>query len=239
MLTELIKKRFRNILEMVELTRDIEHTGEKGSFREFFISELIKPLIPPHFGIGNGIIMDFTGLQSPQIDLLIYDKRTLQPIFQTESRGIYPVDSVIMVVEIKSKLTATDLKTLSKTASMFLPGQSENSFLIATPGKMENKSVTERKIAIYPGYSVFAYESDAQKDEADRVKEHCVSSTWAGFRLIGVSNKGIWGYSDKKISFEKIECSNDDLIVIYLKHLLSMIEITASSRGDYGLQFWL
>lgn len=239
MLTELIRARFRNTLDMFELTRAIDHTVEKGGFREFFISELIKPLIPPHFGIGNGIIMDITGLQSPQIDILIYDKRNLQPIFQTESRGIYPIDSVIMVIEIKSKLTTTDLKNLSKTSCMFLPGHSTNSFLIATPGKIEDVKNSKGKMTQYPGYSIFAYDSDANKDEGIRIKEQCESTTWAGFRLIGVANKGIWGYEESTNDFNKINCTEDDIIIVYLKHLLSNIEETALTRGNFGLQYWL
>lgn len=118
-LKKIIKARYNHIKELFDLSSVIEHPVEKGGFREYFISDLIRPLIPPHFGIGNGIIMDKYGHQSPQIDVLIYDKRNLQPIFEADNRGIYPIDAVIAVIEIKTIITSTDIRNLQKNHPMF------------------------------------------------------------------------------------------------------------------------
>jgi hypothetical protein len=100
---------------------------------------------------------------------------------------------------------------------------------IITLGKLEeNKS-------IYPLYSIFAYSSDADKDEGVRIKEHCSPFSVTGFRLIGVVGKGIWSFNDHNKNFDKLDFD----IVQYLKLLLSEIEETAKSRGDYGLRYWL
>lgn len=240
MLKDIIKARFNHIIDLFDLTAQIDHTVEKGGFREYFVSQLIRPLIPNHFGIGTGIIIDHRGRQSPQIDLLIYDRRTLQPIFEADNRGIYPIDSVIAVIEIKTKLTSTDLRTLEKTALCFLPGEHPESLYIVTPGTMENPDDPIHPLTKYPIYSIFAYTSDAAgREEGDRIKDYCNDISWRGFRLIGVADKGIWKFNDDANDFERVEYEEDEFIIKYLHQLLSELENIAKSRGDFGLQNWI
>jgi len=239
MLDKIIKARFDHVIDLFNLTEEIDHPVEKGGFREYFISQLVRPLIPVHFGIGNGIIIDKNGKQSPQIDVLIYDKRRLQPIFEADNRGIYPVDSIMAVVEIKTKLTATELAKLEKTALAFLPGVAPNSLHIETPGTIPNPADPAHPITKYPLYSIFSYTSDAAQDEGTRIKKHCNRISWPGFRLIGVADKSLWSYNDVTGNFDDLLVGGRNFIITYLHMLLSELENTAKSRGDFGLQYWI
>lgn len=70
--------------------------------------------MPTHFGIGSGIIINHTGRQSSQIDIVVYDKRVLPPFIQGEGVGIYPAESVIATIEVKSFLRGGENKELKE-----------------------------------------------------------------------------------------------------------------------------
>lgn len=239
MLNQIVKARFKHVIDLFNLTGHIDHTVEKGGFREFFVSQLIRPLIPNHFGIGTGIIIDKSGKQSPQIDLLIYDRRTLQPIFEADNRGIYPIDSVMAVIEVKTSLSTTDLPVLQETALCLLPGHHEESLYISTPGTKPNPHDPDHPLTNYPLYSIFSYTSNAGRAESDRIKENCRRDSWRGFRLIGVADKGIWGFNDESDDFDQLLYNEGDFIIKYLHMLLSELENIAKTRGSFGLQYWI
>ena len=86
------------------------HNGLKGKAKEIFAKDLINPLLPPQFAIGNGQIIDCHGNTSPECDLIIYDKSVLPPILLDESTGLFPIESCYYAVEVKSKLTAGEIR---------------------------------------------------------------------------------------------------------------------------------
>ncbi len=113
MLQETIEIATRRMDSLYRLMADIEHEGEKGIFRELFVTQLIHPLLPMQFEIGSGIVMDKDRKQSRQCDVIIYDRRLLPPILVAGGRGIFPIDSVLAVLEVKSCLKADDYKDLA------------------------------------------------------------------------------------------------------------------------------
>lgn len=170
MLIRSISTYTQNMKNFYELSGGVEHDGEKGAFREFFLTQLIQPLIPQHFGVGSGVVEDSKGMQSRQTDIIIYDRRLLPPIFLAGNRGIFPIDSVLCVIEVKSKLKASHYKDIAEAARFFYPKSKDNpnGLHIAIPGNIEEgKGVRQ---ATYPLFSVFAYRSDADRDEAERLK---------------------------------------------------------------------
>lgn len=237
MLKSIIKARYNNLLELDRTTSRVKHSGEKGGYREFFISQLIRPIIPSHFGIGNGIIIDSKGRQSPQIDILIYDKRLIPPIFESESRGIFPIDSVIAVLEIKSKLSTSDIPQLEKISECFIPKDGYDFLYIITPGKIieNNKPRT-----IYPHFAVFAFDSTAEhKDEANRLKNKMKKDLWTGVGIVCIANKGLWVFDRKKKDYNLIETDKNEIIVKFLNSVLDQLENIAQTRGNYQLSNWL
>lgn len=217
-----------HMIDLYELTGGVSHDGEKGVFREYFVSELIKPCIPEHFGIGSGLIADAYGHQSKQSDVVIYDKRLLPPILRAVGKGIYPIDSVICVLEVKSILQASHYKVLVEAAYQLSP-HNPNGLRIASPGKLEKNQ------AIYPLYAVFAYTSDVKtKSEFERLHEQSPAQS-SLIKLIGVLDRGVWSRNDGEMLSEKYE----ENAISFLVSFLNQIETTASSRGDFRLQDWL
>lgn len=233
---EIATKRLEDLYKLVDV---IEHKGEQGIFRELFISQLIHPLLPFQFGIGSGIVIDKTLKQSRQCDLIIYDRRLLPPILVAEGRGIFPIDSVLAVVEIKSKLKAQDYRQFSDAARRLSPGNKE-SLHIYTDGKIENRDNKSGRIryqAIYPLYAAFAYTSSSAESEVDRLFKFAPDHE-NSIRLIGVLDKGIWWFNKDKWESEpnKNEIENSTKFLMYL---LNKLTDTANSRGDYRLQPWI
>ena len=89
---------------------NIEHNPTKGDCREGIIRNFIKKILPPWADVGHGIIVDRRGNQSPQMDIVIYDKTMLPILFREGiAANFFPVDSVIYIIEVKSLLTAIEI----------------------------------------------------------------------------------------------------------------------------------
>jgi len=225
-----------NMQKLYELSGGVEHDGEKGAFREFFITRLIRPIMPPHFGIGSGIVMDADNVQSKQSDVIIYDQRLFPPILVAGDRGIFPIDSVLAVIEVKSCLKATDYISLESAARRISPRNSSNpeGLHISTP------AITKDGMTHYPVYAVFAYTSDAKKkDEVNRLEEEIPNRS--GFiRIICVLDKGIWSYREEEEKYVKhSDIDAGKISVRFLFKLLDDIEEVAEERGKYRLRDWL
>ncbi|KKR45834.1 MAG: hypothetical protein UT82_C0021G0010 [Parcubacteria group bacterium GW2011_GWB1_40_14] len=98
----------------------ISHTTTKGFLRESFVSDTLEFFLPNQFGIGSGIIVNHKGDQSKQTDIIIYDNRILPPFIKEQKVGVYPAESVIAVIEVKSILGSKEIKDAEKSAKYLL-----------------------------------------------------------------------------------------------------------------------
>lgn len=89
---------------------DLDHPGFIGRVREILAARLLLPLLPPGVDIGNGKITDSEGTLSSETDLIIFSRNTLPPLIYGHMTGVFPVEACIYAIEIKSKLTAGELK---------------------------------------------------------------------------------------------------------------------------------
>ena len=237
MLRKAIEAATENMRRLYDLSGGVEHDGEKGAFREFFVAGLIRPLLPSQYGVGSGTVVSVSGKQSRQTDVIIHDRRSLPPIILAGQRGMFPVDSVLAVVEVKSTLKANHYCRLADAARHFLPPSLDPDGLeIAIPGQLA--SGADAPQAIWPLFSVFAYTSDApKKSEFERLEEQVPEHNNA-IRLIGVLDKGVWCFENEAWTEGRGERPADNAVRFFCS-LLNQLERTAKSRGDYRLQDWL
>lgn len=85
------------------------HPGEFGTYREKIIKSLLQPFLPSRLDIGSGFIITSKDNISTQCDLIIYDKAST-PVIETEEQRFFPVECVVGVIEVKSKLTKSTFK---------------------------------------------------------------------------------------------------------------------------------
>lgn len=88
---------------------DLIHPGEFGMYREKIVSELLTPFLPSKLGVGTGFIITSKNHISTQCDIIIYDKEST-PIIENGEQRFFPVESVVGVVEVKSKLSKSNFK---------------------------------------------------------------------------------------------------------------------------------
>ena len=86
------------------------HLGLRGRLREVALQELIRPLLPNGIQAGTGVVVDSDGTQSNQIDIIIYSTSLLPPFMKVEEQVFVPVEACIQAIEVKSCLTADEMR---------------------------------------------------------------------------------------------------------------------------------
>ncbi|MCE0914716.1 DUF6602 domain-containing protein [Pseudomonas sp. NMI760_13] len=215
-------------------TKDVSHNGEKGSFREAFVVSLLQQFLPAHFGLGSGVVVDKWGRQSPQVDIIIFDKRTLPPIFERGARGIYPMDSVLRVVEVKSVVNTSSLDQFAKLVSALDP-KNPMGLKMASAGKLDDGQ------SYYPVCALFGFES-AFGDLAEKICAHEVLKYKSN--PIYIDNGQVCGVKfEEGHALHGVRCLNTShdnyALRIFIGTLFDEIEATASSRSDYKPMDWL
>lgn len=113
--TDLLRARVAGALREAAALRAVNHNGLMGELREVIISRLLQPLLPVTVGVSSGIIISSEDQQSPQTDIVIYDKMILPPFLLAE-KGLIPVEAVVGVIEVKSTLDIDELRKAQKDA---------------------------------------------------------------------------------------------------------------------------
>lgn len=95
----------------------LKHNLTKGQLREVFVKNFIKHFLPGYLDIGNGIIINNQGDESKENDIIIYDNRMLPPfLLSVESTNIFPIESVVATIEVKSLLKKPALMKTEENA---------------------------------------------------------------------------------------------------------------------------
>ncbi|MBI4777300.1 MAG: hypothetical protein HY788_24465 [Deltaproteobacteria bacterium] len=104
----------KGMIEQAKAIGDIGHPVSKGKLRELFVGNCLKPFLTSQFGIGTGHIINHVGDESPECDIIIYDKRIVTPFIMNQNLGLFPFESVVAVIEVKSTLNSTELTNINK-----------------------------------------------------------------------------------------------------------------------------
>src|SRR5438552_2789462 len=99
----------RSLHQQAELAGLLQHSTTVGTAREFLVRTFLAAVLPPIIHIGSGVIIDAHDRRSKQIDVILYDSRF--PLMEFERGiGLYPVEAVVATIEVKSQLTAKELR---------------------------------------------------------------------------------------------------------------------------------
>jgi hypothetical protein len=169
----LILSRAQAAVGAARAVKGISHSGLKGRLREIVIRDLLRPLLPSDVGLGTGQIITAINQYSQEQDVVLFDRSILPPILHEGTTGIFPIESVLFAIEVKSTLTAERLKSSNESANQlrsleYFPGEFDDS------GKPIQLS-TKRLIP-----AILAFDSDLSetgKTELERFKEIWGGST--------------------------------------------------------------
>lgn len=86
------------------------HAGLRGTSFEDIFKKFLREYLPPSLDIFSGIIVDSTGNQSKQLDVIIADAAKTPIFYKSENVRVVPVECVYAVIEVKATLDAEELK---------------------------------------------------------------------------------------------------------------------------------
>ncbi|WP_308583347.1 DUF6602 domain-containing protein [uncultured Pseudomonas sp.] len=150
------------IVESKSINAAFGHNTLRGSARELFVKQFLRPFLPPQIGIGTGEIINHLGQRSRQVDVVLYNIDRIAPALVNGSdAGVFPWECVIAVIEVKSRLTAQvweDAHLNAYSVDQIYRGLAEPDLLI------DGKRPNENKLSTTPiPYYVFGFDSDLKE----------------------------------------------------------------------------
>jgi hypothetical protein len=164
---DLILARVQAAIGAARAATGIGHSGLKGQLREIVIRDLFRPLFQADIGLGTGEIITADNQRSRQQDVVVFDKSIVPPVLLEGTTGVFPIESVLYTIEIKTLLTAGELKSSFDSASQL-------AFLRYLPGgyDVDCQPIESHTQAVIG--NILAFESDlsgSDKTEIQRLKE--------------------------------------------------------------------
>lgn len=87
----------------------IAHEGEKGRENEAVMARILEALIPQRYGIGSGLLIDTANNYSRQTDIVVYDQSDEPAVLAQTTQILFPIESVLACIEIKTTLRGEDI----------------------------------------------------------------------------------------------------------------------------------
>lgn len=224
-----------------KLAINLNHPYLIGKLREIVLHQLISPMLNNNYSIGNGKIIDYDGNMSSEVDLCIYSKNLHPPVFfsTSEQIGIFPIESVLNTVEVKSEFNLRNLKD-----AFFKFNQLDK--LIITASQHDERGQVIPAYFIKPHYSLFAFNIRLKDYSPTKILEMYskVDENWNTDPMITnicIAEKG-WlcntsqGWLHK--SYDKLNNFNEEIIG-FLSTLVSDLPRIESSRGNPRIGYYL
>lgn len=87
----------------------IDHALTTGEVRESEIIGAFRPHLPTRYELRKGIVVNASGEQSEQQDIVISDSLTGTPFLAAGEIGVFPVEIVFAVLQVKSRVSLSSL----------------------------------------------------------------------------------------------------------------------------------
>ena len=225
----LICARIRSAIAAADAVKHLHHSGLKGLMREILVRELLAPILPPNSGIGQGEIVDSYEAHSTQQDVVIYDKSIVPSVLLDATNGIFPIESAIYALEVKSKIDATQLKTVHESATqlskLLHDGRDIRPQVFAESHKGSGGDIEH----VIP--CLFAFSSDLSGSGLTELQryEGILEQSSPALRAICVVGKGYWFFQSGK--WHSILATDEyDEVIEFLGHIHGAYERVAKSR---------
>lgn len=202
----------------------LAHNGLVGRVRELMVSRLLAPMLPAGFEVGTGKITNAAGALSHETDLVIYNRSILPPVFYSDRDGVFPLESSYYAIEVKSKLTAADIKTSVKKG--------------ASITALSQRSPDSNTLHSSPTVLVlFAFDSDlAQESEIERYAKYDLGCyTDPVFKAICVVGRGYWYHDIKRAGwiFHAATADRDEIVDLVSGVVNTLVKTPPASRLTY------
>lgn len=231
----MFRLRVATAIAAAKAVAEITHPVVKGRIREILVGDMFRPLLPADLGVGTGHIVGSDGDISTEQDIVIYDRHILAPVlFGEGGLGLFPIECVLATVEVKTKMTATELRKAHDSAAAihrfrYLPGEREKLTGRVLPHDVRNAIAT-----------VLALGTDLScsgKEEIDRYREINPGPDPA-LRAICVSGRGYWYFKDGRWECHKADGQHDETCA-FVVGLFDTFSVVGASRQQPNLAGYL
>jgi len=139
--------------KLEEIQISLSHNGDRGSSAEYEIREFLRSYLPSSNRIGEGEVVDANGNTTTQLDIIIANE--YQPyINDSKGPGLYIIEGVDCVGEVKTNLNSNDIETLMNSCMRYKKLTTNFIGGLANFNKSDEKRFLTRK-----PYFVFVYKS--------------------------------------------------------------------------------
>ena len=189
---DLILARVQAAIGAARAATGIGHSGLKGQLREIVIRDLFRSLFPAAIGLGTGEIITADNQRSRQQDVVVFDKSIVPPVLLEGTTGVFPIESVLYAIEIKTLLTGPELKSSFDSATQLAS-------LKGIPGEYDahHQPIESRMQAVIG--NILAFDSDLSgsgKTEIQRLGEIWGSTDKPPIQMICVVGRGCWAWNE-------------------------------------------
>lgn len=99
----------RGLRESLETSGAIGHALTRGEVRESEVIAGLRPHIPERFEVASGEVINAEGQRSLQQDVIIADKLIGTPFLATGGIGVFPIEIVYGVLQVKSSISPSEI----------------------------------------------------------------------------------------------------------------------------------
>lgn len=223
----LLRGKVASAILQARMAAKLTHQGVKGSVLEILLSQLFRPLLPSDIGVGTGQIIDsHSDKMSPQIDIVIYNKSILPPILVDGNLGLFPIESVLYTIEVKTTLTSSGISTANESAKSI-----RNNFKYLQ-GHMDSNGKRVNHPICNPISVIFALNSNLRKDgitEAERYKKVYKNEDIYLGAICVAGREYSYEYDSNWITIRNTE--NFDEILSFIAGVTNSYRTVSNSRG--------
>jgi hypothetical protein len=197
---EKVEKQMTEALAGVRKT--FRHSGNKGTSNENNFGDFVRQYLPRRLEIGNGEIIDSLGNRSGQADIIIVNED--HPFTFTPNRpGLFFIEGVLSVGEVKTVLTSQELKNTLTNSLLYKK-------LKMTHGKGTMVHANESDLKRYykhPPFFLFCYESQLslltiKQNIENFVREQSIDNLQVMDAVFVLGKGWIINFGDGKGSFQ-------------------------------------
>jgi len=217
------------VIKKAQRASGVDHPGMIGEIREEALKDIFRPILTDVADVGYGKITDYVGHLSKETDLIIYSKDINPPILYDTggARGIFPAETCLYSIEVKSKTSSNEIKDAIKKARVIREMQ-------YSPGFYDNFGNAPSH-SITPIVTVFfSFSSDLTgKSELERyLVLDPEGNTDPLIRAICVVGSGYWYFYGHEQCWYYWEPTDDyEEVVAFLGGIINTIPDAIASRG--------